>query len=133
MNNKMNKKPSKRVKVLFWLVIAFSIITAGFLFPNLPYFNYIKNVLFGITSLIGILLIIFSSIEKIEKLFKSFLILTGASALGLFGGFFIGLLYYISRFFEYFYNLMLILCPIGLITGLIGCIVLFIKRRKIPD
>jgi hypothetical protein len=129
----MHLKPNRRVKILFWLMVASAIIAVGFLFPSLPYFGVIKNILFGITALIGILLVVFTLLEKIEKLFKSFLILTGASAIGLFGGFFIGLLYYISRFFEYFYNLMLILCPIGLITGLIGCIVLFIKRRKILD
>lgn len=53
MNDKTNKKPSKRVKVLFWLVIAFSIITAGFMFTNFAYSNYIKNVFLGITALIG--------------------------------------------------------------------------------
>lgn len=103
------------------------------MFTNFPYSNYIKNIFLGVTAIMGIILIIFSSLEKLDKLFKSFLILTGASALGLFGGFFIGLLYYISRLFEYFYNAMLMLCPIGLIAGLVGCSVLFVKRRKIPD
>jgi hypothetical protein len=133
MINKTKKKPGKKVKILFWLVIALSVITAGFMFTNFSYSGYIKNVFLGITALAGLLLIIFSSIEKLDKLFMSFLILTGASALGLFGGFFIGLLYYISRFFGDFYNAMLMLCPFGLIAGLIGCIVLFVKRRKIPE
>ncbi len=128
---KMNKKPSKKTEIFFWLVLTFSILTAGVMFTNFPYSHYAKDVFLGITALISVLLVVFSSLERLDKLFKSFLILTGASALGLFGGFFIGLLYYISRFFEYFYNAMLLLCPIGLITGVVGCIVLFVKRRKI--
>ncbi|MCX6383143.1 MAG: hypothetical protein NTV16_01445 [Actinobacteria bacterium] len=92
---------------------------------------YIKYTFLVLASLISIALLVLSIKERLEILFKIFLILTGATALGLFGGFFLGFLYYISKYFGYFYNGLLMVCPVAFLVGVVGSIVLFIKRRRL--
>ena len=83
--------------------------------------------------------------QKLEKLFKRFLILTGASAVGipvsiLLHGAVFGLFIKLfgENFWErtgigdepFFFILAVIVCPIAFLVGAIGSIVLFVKRRR---
>jgi hypothetical protein len=100
---------------------------------------------FILSFLLGVALIILTLKKKAKGLPKKFLLLTGFSL----AGFFIfvllhnltyGLLIYIfgQDFWErtgigdepVFFILAVIVCPIGLLVGLIGTIVLFIKKKR---
>ena len=134
--------------IMFYLVIIVFVITVGMLL--IPGFRGYINTAFVIIS--GIILVILGSaligltlVQKVEGKLKKFLILTGASAAGFFvfallHNIFYGLeqvtghitiLSYLMKAFEVIFFLIAIFaCPIGFLIGVIGSIVLFIKKRK---
>ena len=71
--------------------------------------------------------------EKIDRLLKKFLILTGASAIGLI----VSVLLYNPIFglfihpFSFFFATFV--CPIAFLVGAIGSIVIFLKTRKLKN
>ena len=140
--------PSFILKAIFWaLVVVFVFIMSCFVIPAFrtrEFFSYV-SVLGIIFFLLGIAIIFFTIREKIDRILKKFLILTGASAIGipigvilhnLFYGLFI--VWFGADFWErtglgdepFFFILALIVCPIAFIVGVIGSIVLFIKKKK---
>ena len=152
--NLLNKSQGKinnlslTLKVIFWaLVVVFIVILSYFMIPAFrtrEFFRFVS--IFGVIFfLLGIALIFFTIREKIKGLLKKFLILTGASAIGipigvilhnLFYGLFIVL--FGADFWErtglgdepFFFILALIVCPIAFLVGVIGSLILFIKKKK---
>ncbi|GAG58846.1 unnamed protein product, partial [marine sediment metagenome] len=101
---------------------------------------------FALFLLLSIPELIFAIRQRLEKLFKRFLILTGASALGIFVSFVLhNAIYAIFIYFfgegfwerigigdePFFFVLAVIICPIAFLVGIVGSIVLFVKRRRI--
>ncbi len=140
--------PSFTLKAIFWaLVVVFVFIMSYFVIPGFrkrEFFRFVS--FFGIIFfLLGIVLIFFTIREKIDKLLKKFLILTGASAAGSLVSVFLHNAIYAlftvwfgANFWErtglgdepFFFILALIVCPIAFLVGIIGSIVLFIKKKK---
>ena len=136
------------LKAIFWaLVVIFIFIMSYFVIPALrtrEFFRFVS--VFGIIFfLLGIALIFFTIREKTKGLLKKFLILTGASAIGIPIGVILHNLFYAlfivwfgADFWErtglgdepFFFILALIVCPIAFLVGVIGSIVLFIKKKK---
>jgi len=95
--------------------------------------------------LLGVALIIFTLKKKAKGLLKKFLLLTGFSLVGFFifvllHNLIYGLFIYLfgQNFWErtgiddepVFFILATIVCPIGLLVGLIGTIVLLIRKKR---
>jgi hypothetical protein len=94
---------------------------------------------------LGLTLLILTARAKLDKLFKGFLLLTSASAVGFFVSIlFHGVVYglFILIFGEDFWDRMgipdepvfflmaLIICPIAYLVGTIGSIVLMLRRKR---
>jgi len=140
--------PSFILKVIFWaLVVVFTLIVG---YITIPIFSRYMGFYFIIVSgiiffLLGIALIFLSVKERMDRLLKKFLILTGASAIGIPIGILLHNLFYAlfiklfgTDFWErigmgdepFFFILATIVCPIGFLVGVIGSIVMFIKKKK---
>ena len=145
-------KPTPILISLFWALLAALIIIASVLvsgwFDLLPeeYAGIIVPSAFALSLLLSIPELIFTIRQRLEKLFKGFLILTGASALGIFVSFVLhNAIYAIFIYFfgegfwerigigdePFFFVLAVIICPIAFLVGIVGSIVLFVKRRRI--
>lgn len=98
---------------------------------------------FIIFFLLGVVLIFFTIREKVKGALKKFLMLTGISSAGFFvsillHNFIYGLLIYWfgSDFWErigigdepFFFFVAIFVCPIGFLVGVIGSIILFVKK-----
>ena len=132
--------------VIFWITFAFFImVMAGMYLYIIPYIGIITSVFFrAILSILGIVLIILTARAKITKIAKIFFILTGASALGMglsmiLHNLVFGLL--LKLFGEgiwggmgdepVFFILATIVCPLALLVGVVGSIVLIAKKKVI--
>jgi len=132
--------------VIFWITFAFFImVMAGMYLYIVPYIGIITAVPFrAVLSILGIVLIILAAKAKFTKIAKVFFILTGASALGI--GLSIdlhNLVYalFIKLFGEsiwggmgdepVFFILATIVCPLALLVGAIGSIILITKKKII--
>ena len=133
----------KLAKITFFTLIAvgvfiFASIFTGFI-GKIPFLPSI-----GLFFLLGILLIIFTLKEKVKGWLKFFLLLTGISSscfvlFVVFHNFFyalnilwadISVLRSLTEWLHVVYFLIAVLvCPITFLIGLIGSIVLFIKKR----
>jgi hypothetical protein len=95
-----------------------------------------------VLSILGIALIVLAAKAKFTKISKAFFILTGSSALGMGASMVLHNLVYallIKLFGEglwagmgdepVFFILATIVCPLGLLVGVIGCIVLLAKKK----
>lgn len=142
---KIVKKPSATLASLFWVLIPFfvAIITVIFLPFNTGYVLHTASIIF---LLLGIVVLVLTIRQKIERLFKSFLILTSASAIAIPLSFALhGFTY--GPFFKwleinfwgnigigdepFFFILATVIFPIAFLVGLIGSIVLFKKISKV--
>ncbi len=133
------------IVVIFWILfVAFILIIASmFGMPLLgSQFRFLFIPLMIILPLLGIALIVLVTRIKITKASKAFLILTGASATGIaISGLLHNLLYalLIKLFGEAIWNNLgdepvffifaVIICPIALLVGAIGTIVLLSKKK----
>ena len=132
--------------VIFWITFAFFImVMAGMYLYIVPYMGMITGIPFrAILSILGIVLIILAAKAKITKIAKIFFILTGASALGMglsmiLHNLVFGLL--IKLFGEgilgsmgdepVFFILATIVCPLALLVGAVGSIVLIAKKKVV--
>ena len=137
--------------IVVFIVLAISIFTLPAAFA--PTFRGIFLGIFFISGaaffLLGVALIFLTVKEKVGGMSKKFLILTGASAVGLpvfvllhnaiyglfiyfFGADFwdrIGL----GRDESFFFIMAIIVCPIGFLVGATGSIVLAIKHKRIEQ
>lgn len=144
MENKKNKIYISTI-VIFWIMFAFFIIaiTNIFIMNIVDLFN---RYLFFSTAIIlpclGIALIVLAAKAKFTRISKVFFILTGASAIGMVVGSVLHNLVYalfIILFGEGFWGNMgdepvffifaIIICPLTLLAGIIGSIVLMSKKK----
>jgi hypothetical protein len=146
MQDKKDKIYSSSL-VVFWLIFSFFIldVLSMYAMPLLgPINRYIFIPMMVILAISGIALIVLVSRLKIRKLAKAFFILTGSSALGItvfvvLHNLLFALL--IKLFGEgvwgslgdepVFFILATMVCPIALLVGIIGGIVLIAKKRII--
>jgi hypothetical protein len=146
MDNKRNKIYMSTLAV-FWSLLAFSIIVLlNFFIMN--FFDIFSRFLFYSSAIalpcLGIALIVLAVKAKFTKISKIFFILTGASAIGIVVGAMLHNLVYalfIILFGEgfwagigdepVFFILAVIVCPIILLAGLVGSIILMAKKRII--
>ncbi len=157
VDNKVFLKPGKIVTWLFWAtVICFLLIFIAVLYIGSPigpysaaqfagtlYFPFI--IIFLVFS-VSIAFLVYSIRQRLDKLFKSFLILTGVSAIGFSISFFVRtLIFGVFNERPFWYNLIStynitlnivsaifigFLFPLGFIVGIIASIILFIIRRN---
>ena len=95
--------------------------------------------------LLGLTLLILTARAKLDKIFKSFLLLTGSSAVGVFvsillHGAIYGLfiLLFGGDFWDrigiadepFFFIMAIFVCPLAYLVGTVGSIILIIRRRK---
>ena len=129
--------------VIFWITFAFFImVMAGMYLYIIPYIGIITGVPFrAILSILGIVLITLAAKAKFTKIAKVFFILTGASALGMGLSMILHNLVFallIKLFGEgsigdepVFFILATIVCPLALLVGAVGSIVLIAKKKVI--
>jgi hypothetical protein len=130
--------------VVFWITFAFFILVmAGMYLSFVPYIGIITGVAFRATlSILGMILIILAAKGKFKKIARVFFILTGASALGIGLSMVLHNLVFallIKLFGEsilgsmgdepVFFILATIICPLALLVGSIGSIVLISKKK----
>jgi len=138
-----------QLKKLFYALIGFFLLILSIIFIS-PVGDIFKGTLFFLApfiifSLLGLALLILTLKSKVAGRLRKFLILTGASATGIFIGIFLhnfiyGLFatFYGLDFWEriglrdepFFFFFALIICPIGFLIGALGSILLFARRKK---
>lgn len=133
----------------FWALIGiFLVIASEFFIPVVrelfrgSFLFLLPSVIF---SLLGVALIFLALKEKVERVLKKFLILTGASSAGFFISIFlhnafyalgtitshITVLNYLMEILHIvFFILAIFVCPLVFLIGVVGTIVLFVKKRK---
>ncbi len=144
MGNKKNKIYISTL-VVFWILFAFSILALLniFVMNLIDLFSRVSfySSAFALPCL-GIALIVLAVKANFTRISKTFFILTGASAIGIvIGAMLHNLVYalFIKLFGEgfwaglgdepVFFILSVIVCPIALLVGIIGSIVLIAKKR----
>lgn len=134
------------IPIVFWALLGVFIFIIGqFFIPPVSdlFRGFIFLVPFIIFCLLGLILIFLTVKEKVAGLLKKFLLLTGISAAGFFASVFLHNAFYalgvatshiaVSRYFMEvlyvaFFLIAVFACPLGFLVGLIGSIVLFIKK-----
>jgi len=138
---------SSLLKIVFWVLVAvFVFIGAQFLIPlirDLFKGSILFLLPFAVFCLLGLTLIFLTIKGKIKGILKKFLLLTGISASGFFLSVFlhnafyalgiivshITVLRYLMEFLSAgFFIIAIFACPLGFLIGVIGTIVLFIKK-----
>ena len=136
-NTRLEKsnKPTPLLSSLFWALVAIFIIILGVVLalnldlPLRDYGKYIFPAVLSVFLLLSIALLVVTIRERVRKILKVFLILTAASALGIAAG--IILENFLAGTYGEGIFLVIgeIIAPIGFLVGLIGSIVLFVKRN----
>ena len=98
----------------------------------------------GIFFLLGVAIIVLTIKAKLSGLIKKFLLLAGASITGIFAGALLhNLVYGLFIYFfganfwgiggdePFFFVLATIVCPIGFLVGMIGSMVLYVRKKKV--
>lgn len=138
------------LKTILCALVGIFVVIAGVIVIPVPVF--IKRMLFPIMAvfgivffLLGLFLIFLTLKKKVKGKLKKFLILTGVSSAGfiisvLLHNFIYGLFIYLfgADFWDkiglkdepIFFFLAIIVCPIGFFIGVVGSLVLFIRKRK---
>ena len=131
--------------VIFWIIFAFFILNVLSMYAMPLFGQFIQFIgipLMVILPILGITLVVLVSRVKFQKIAKAFFILTGSSAIGItvFGvlhNLLFALLIKIlgedfgSRMGDepVFFILATMVCPIALLVGIIGSIVLIAKKK----
>ena len=129
---------------IFWALVGFFVVIASVFFipavrdllMGFP-FLIVSGVIF---LLLGVALIFLTVKEKVGGTLKKFLILTGASAIGIpvsiflhnaiYGLIYVSMLNRPDLDEPFFFIMAIFVCPIGFLVGAVGSIVLFIKGRR---
>ncbi len=140
---------SKALILTFWILVGIFLVVLSELF--IPVFQDLLrgSLLFLVPIAVffsfGVALIVLTLKERIEGASKKFLLLTGASAAGFFVFVFLHnafyaistvtgdimiLNYLIEGLGVVFFITAVFICSLGFLTGMVGSIVLFIKKRK---
>lgn len=132
----------KLVRSIFWALVGVFVVIAGvFAVPAARellmglLFIIISGVVFG---LLGVALIVLTLKEKVGGKFKKFLLLTGASAVGIpvsiflhnaiYGLIFVRMLDRPDFDEPFFFIMAIVVCPLGFLVGVVGSIVLAVKQ-----
>lgn len=127
-------KPTKLLSCLFWalvgifLIILAVVLALNFDLPIRDYGKFIFPAMLSVFLLLSVALLVVVIRENIRRILKTFLILTAASALGTAGGILLENFLTGTYGEGIFFVIGVIVAPIGFLAGLIGSIVLFIKR-----
>lgn len=126
---------------IFVVIASVITIPAFRRYMNFPFLTISGTTFF----LLGVALIFLTLKQKVVGLLRKFLILTGASSAGFFVSIFLhnaiyGLFihWFGADFWHrigvkdepFFFIIAIFVCPIGFLVGVVGSIVLFIKKRK---
>jgi len=128
-------KPATLLSSFFWALVAIFIIILGITVAlNLDvlllrdYGKYIFPAVLSVFLLLSIALLVVAIREKVRKILKIFLILTAASALGTAAGIMLENFLTGTIGEGVFFIIGVIIAPIGFLAGIIGSIVLFVKK-----
>jgi hypothetical protein len=159
MEGKISQKP---ILPVFWALLGvFVLVIISFFVVNSPIRTLLSDLypgefvavavsasfqFFGLLFFaLGLALLILTARTKLDKIFKSFLLLTSASAVGVFVAILLhGVVYglFILIFGEgfweglgmpdepFFFFMALIVCPIAYLVGTAGSIVLIVRRNR---
>jgi hypothetical protein len=145
---KVSNKFSLAIRVIFWLWVAFFIVTIVFFFVPIKYistdflFTAIPGIIF---LLLGVALIVLIAKSGLSRLLKKFLLITVAAPIG--GVVSVALHNFVYGVFIYFlgpdfwertgigeepvfFTIAIFICPIAFLVGVVGSIVLLIKGRR---
>jgi len=127
-------KPTPLLSSLFWALVAIFISLLGIVVAlNLDltlrnYGKYIFPAILSIFLLLSVALLVITIKERVRKILKIFLVLTAASALGTAAGILLENLLTGTYGEGIFFVIGVIIAPLGFLVGIIGSIVLFVKR-----
>jgi|TARA_B100000315_G_scaffold231091_1_gene242132 membrane associated rhomboid family serine protease len=134
----------KLIRSIFWALVGVFVVIAGVfavpasreLLMGFP-FIIISGIVFG---LLGVALIFFMVKQKVGGVLKKFLLLTGASAVGIpvsiflhnaiYGLIFVRMLDRPDFDEPFFFVMAIFVCPIGFLVGVVGSIILAVKHRQ---
>jgi hypothetical protein len=127
----------KLIWSIFWATVAVFVVVVGMMFIGMPLNGYVLFALLAAFFGLGVTLLVLAARAKLSKMLKAFLLLTGASAVGL--PVFAVLHNLVYALFVYFFGqgfwggigdepiffiLAVIVSPIAFLVGAIGSIVL---------
>ncbi len=125
----------KLIWSIFWALVGVFVIEMGMMFTDMPggYALFAGlAVLFGL----GVTLLVLAARAKLKKMLKAFLLLTGASAVGLpvfavlhnvvYGLFiyFLGADFWSGGDEPVFFIMAILVCPLAFLVGMVGSIVI---------
>ena len=132
----------KLIWSIFWALVGVFVVIAC-VFSISAVRELLMGLLFitisgAVFILLGVALLFLTVKTKVGGIPKLFLLLTGASAVGLPVSVFLHNAIYglLIRWFgvdfdePFFFIMAIFVCPIGFLAGVVGSIVLFIKKRK---
>ena len=138
----------KLIWSIFWALVGVFVIEIGMMFTPLPQSGYAIFAGLGVLLGLGVTLLVLAARAKLKKMLKAFLLLTGASAVGM--PLFVVLHNAVYALFIYFFGegfwggiggdepvffiMAVFVSPIAFLVGAIGSIVLkFWKVKKSPS
>jgi len=130
------KKPSITLASIFWALVAvfisIGIITTVlyYFIPFRAYGKFIFPSILAVLLILSIVLLVIAVKEKVGGILGKFLILTGASAIGIAVGIILENFLTGTVGESIFFIIGVMIAPIGFLVGVIGSMVLFVKRRK---
>ena len=125
----------KLIWSIFWAMVGVFVIVVSIIFipprQRLPMLDIVLLSGGVVVLLLGVTLLVLTVKTKVRGMLKGFLLLTGASVVGL--PVFVILHNAVSALFHteepVFFMMAVIVCPIGFVVGVVGSIVLAIKKR----
>lgn len=145
MKRKVNQSIFWALIAVFVVLVIIMMTPAGAFIRTLggSWFLWLFSIFGAAFFLLGVALIYFTVKEKVKGISKKFLLLTGASAVGLpvFAAlhnlvYALLILWFGEDFWgpggdePVFFTLAIIVCPLGFLTGAIGTVVLTIKNKR---
>ena len=138
------------LKAIFWALVGIFVVMASVIVVPVPV--SIKRMLFPFMAifsiaffLLGLALVFLTSKKKVEGRLKKFLILTGVSS----AGFLVSVLLHnflygaavvtshitaLTHLMEFlhaaFFIMAIFICPLGFLIGVVGSVVLFIRKKN---
>ena len=125
----------KLVWSIFWALVGVFVIVVSMIFIPLGFLRAIFLPAIVVFVLLGVALLFLTVKTKVGGILKKFLLLTGASAVGL--PVFVLLHNVVSGLFNIeepvFFIMAIFVCPIGFLVGAVGTIVLAIKSKQVKQ
>ncbi len=122
----------KLVWSVFWALVGVFVIAVSMTFIPLPVGFFAAG---GVLVLLSVVLLFLTVKTKVGGILKLFLLLTGASTVGLPVSIFlhnaVGGLFNIEE--PVFFIMAIFVCPIGFLVGAVGTIVLAIKNKQVKQ